>query len=880
MLRDLLFRLRALLRRRIVETDLDDELRFHRERQLEWYARAGLSPAEARRRLAIDFGGLDGMKEACRDARGVTMIDHLIRDVRYAIRSLVKAPAFTVVSVLTLALGLGATTAIFSVVYGALLRPLPYAESSALVVLNETTPNVGLVSVAYPNFLDWRAQSRAFSAMSALSNRDAAFAGGGQPEIINAEAVSSGYLGMLGVHPLLGRDFTAEEDRPGTPRVALLSYEFWRSHFAADPGAVGRTINLDGQPVTIAGVLPDLRPGDTADLLEPIGVWLTGNDDAQSRGNRGDSIVIGRLARGATLDQARAELDAIAERLARAYPDTNAKFGVSLRPMREVLIGNIRPALLVLFGTVLCVLLIACANIANLSLIRGAGRTREIALRIAIGAGRRRIVSQLLVESVVLATIGGIVGLALAVGGASVLARVVPSGVLAGAVVTWNGTVLAFAAVAIFSSAIVFGLAPALQAARADLATDLGEGGRAGTPGRRQERWRVVLAVVEVSLAVVLLVGAGLMMRSLSRLLAVDSGISTDRVLTMSVGLRSERFETNEARQQFWEQLLEGAGRLPGAEAAALGTGVPFTNNHSRRDISIDGLTFSVGTLPHPDVHIVSADYPRALGIRLLAGRVFTPADLAETSRVGLINRTLADRYFTGASPVGRRFAFGRPQPGATPTWITIVGVLEDTRMYGLDNPSRLEVYLPLAQSTPDEMTLAIKSPTDPAVLVPAVRSIVASIDREQPISDVYTMNDLRALSVSTRQMTFGVLALFSALALVLSTIGIYGVMSYGVAQRAGELGIRIALGAQRADVLGTVLRQGLVIAGAGIVVGVALALALTRLLRTLLFSVSAVDPVTFAIVVAGLALVAALACVIPGWRAMRVDPLTALRRQ
>jgi putative ABC transport system permease protein len=259
---------------------------------------------------------------------------------------------------------------------------------------------------------------------------------------------------------------------------------------------------------------------------------------------------------------------------------------------------------------------------------------------------------------------------------------------------------------------------------------------------------------------------------------------------------------------------------------------------------------------------------------------VFTPADLAETSRVGLINRTLADRYFTGASPVGRRFAFGRPQPGATPTWITIVGVLEDTRMYGLDNPSRLEVYLPLAQSTPDEMTLAIKSPTDPAVLVPAVRSIVASIDREQPISDVYTMNDLRALSVSTRQMTFGVLALFSALALVLSTIGIYGVMSYGVAQRAGELGIRIALGAQRADVLGTVLRQGLVIAGAGIVVGVALALALTRLLRTLLFSVSAVDPVTFAIVVAGLALVAALACVIPGWRAMRVDPLTALRRQ
>lgn len=880
MLRDLLFRLRALLRRRAVETDLDDELRFHRERQLESYARAGLSPAEARRRLAFDFGGLDGTKEACRDARGVTMIDYLVRDVRYAIRSLLRAPAFTGVSVLTLALGLGATTAIFSVVYGALLRPLPFAEASGLVLLNETTPNVGLVSVSYPNFLDWRKESRAFSAMAAVCSVDTDFTGAGEPETITAEAVSSGYLGMLGVRPLFGRDFTSEEDRPGTARVVLLSYEFWRSHFAADPGAVGRTISLDQQPVTIAGVLPDLRPGDTADVLEPIGVWLTNNDNAQNRGARGDSIVIGRIARGVTLDQARAELDAIAERLARAYPDSNTKFGVSLRPLREVLVGNLRPALLVLFGTVLCVLLIACANIANLSLIRGAGRAREIALRIAIGAGRGRIVSQLLVESVVLATIGGLAGLALAVVGAPVLAGLVPSDALAGVLVTWNGPVLAFAAVAVLSCAIVFGLAPAMQAARADLTTDLGEGGRAGTPGRRQERWRAVLAIVEVSLAVVLLVGAGLMMRSLSRLLAVDSGISSDRVLTMLVGLRSERFDKNEVRQQFWQQLLDGAGRLPGTEAAALGSGVPFTNNHSRRDISIDGLTFSVGTLPHPDVHIVSTEYPRALGIRLLEGRVFAPADLAQSERVGLINRTLADRYFAGSSPVGRRFAFGRPQPNATPQWITIVGVLEDTRMYGLDNPSRLEVYVPLAQSAPSEMTLVIRAPTDPAVLVPAVRSIVASLDRDQPISEVATMNALRAASVSTRQMTFGVLALFSALALALSAIGIYGVMSYGVAQRAGELGIRIALGAQRVDVLRTVLRQGLVIAGAGIVTGVALALALTRLLRTLLFSVSAIDPATFAIVVAGLALVAALACVIPGWRAMRVDPLIALRRQ
>ena len=880
MLHDLIFRIRSLFRRRAMDSELDAELRFHRERQLEQYTRAGLSPADARRRVAVEFGGLRQTREACQDARGVSAVDHVIRDVRYSARSLLKAPAFTIVAVLTLGLGLGANTAIFSVVYSVLLRPLPYHDPSALLVLNETTPKVGLVSVSYPNFVDWRHESRSFAAMAIVCDRDVDLAGVSQPETIGAQAVSSNYLAMLGVRPLLGRDFMEAEDQPGAPPVALLGHALWQTRFGGDAAVVGRTITLDGHPVTVVGVLPTLPSTDAPDLLEPIGMWLTGNEDALGRGNRGDTTVIARLAPGVSLDRARTEMDGIAARLARAYPDSNAQFGVALRPLREVLVGDVRPALLVLFGTVLCVLLIACANVANLSLIRGAGRAREIALRIAIGAGRRRIVSQLLVESAVLATLGGAVGLAFAAIGSRGLARLLPAETLGGAAVSLDGAVLAFTALAVIAATVVFGLTPAWQAARTDVTGSLSEGGRTGGPGRRQRRWRDLLVVAEIAMALVLLVNAGLMMRSLSHLMAIDPGVRTDRVLTLSLGLRAEQYRSEDAQREFWRRLLEGASRLPGVQTAALGTGVPLTNNHSRTDISIEGLTFSTGALPHPDVHIVTPDYAAALGIRVLQGRVFTEADRPQAPRVGLINRTMADRYLGGTDPVGRRFAFGRVKPGDTTSWITIVGVLEDTRLYGLDNPSRLEVYVPFAQSVRDEMTLIVKAAIDPSTLVPSIRGVVSSIDRDQPIADVAVMDDLLDASVSTRRQTFVLLAIFSALALTLAAIGIYGVMSSRVAQRTNELGIRLALGARPADLVKTVLGQGLTIAGVGMAVGVGLALALTRVMRTLLFGVSAVDPATFAAVGAGVAVVTALACAIPGWRALRVDPQIALRRQ
>ena len=557
--------------------------------------------------------------------------------------------------------------------------------------MHETTPRVGDVSVSYPNFLDWRSQSQSFSAMAAVCDLDANLGGVSQPETVSIEAVSTNFLSMLGVRPMLGRDFDSTEESAGTTPVALLGYGLWQTHFAADANVLGRTITIDGRPVQIVGVLPaDFRSTDRVDLLEPIGVWKTGNESIKNRGDRGDMVVIGRLARGVTVDRAKVEMDGIAARLAQAYPDTNHQFGAKLQPIRDLLVGDVRSALLVLFGAVIGVLLIACANVANLCLIRGTGRTREIALRTALGAGRGRIVAQLLTEGAVLAALGGVLGVALALGGVRGLASLIPMDLLGNVPVTVNGAVLAFAALIAVASTLAFGLAPAIHLARTDVQHELKDGGRTGSGGRTQQRWRAALAVAEMALALVLLVGAGLMMRSLSRLMAVDSGIQSDRVLTAHLGLRTERYNKAEAQRQFWQQALDDVRRLPGVQVAALGSGVPMTNSHSRTDISIEGLTFPTGALPHPDVHVVTPGYATALGIRLLSGRLFADTDAEHSLPVGLINRTVAERFFAGADPVGKRFAFGRVQPGQTTGWITIVGVLDDTRMYGLDNPSRL----------------------------------------------------------------------------------------------------------------------------------------------------------------------------------------------
>ncbi len=886
MLSDLLFRFRALFRGKTMDAGLDEELQFHLDRQCEKYLKAGLTMEEARRRVRLDFGGASQIKEECREARGTRALDALRQDFRYGLRTLRKNPGFFCVALITLALAIGANTAIFSVVYGALLRPLPYADPDRLMVLNETHPRIGTISVSYLNFLDWHAQNHVFSGMALVAGVGYNLGGVAQPETITGQAVSSNFLSLIGVHPLLGRDFDPSEDKPGATPVVMLTYPLWQSHFAGRRDVIGQSVSLDGRGHTVVAVLPpDFRSTEAASVIEPLGVWLTGNDSVMSRGNRGDSVAIGRLAPGVTLARARVEMEGIVSRLAVAYPADNDQFGIALQPIRELFVGDIRPAILVLFAAVMFVLLIACANVANLFLMRAAGRTREIALRVAIGATSGRIVQQMLTESFTVAALGGLLGLGLAFAGMQAMSSLIPAKAMpsmtsmTGSGAKLNGVVLLFALGATLLSAITFGLAPAMHAVKAGVSSRLKESGKSTTGGVRQNRWRTMLVVAEIALSVILLAGAGLMMKSVYRLIAVDPGFRPDHLLRLNMSLTPTQYPNSVAIRDFWRRLLDGVRTLPGVESVALGTGVPLTDSHSRGDITIEGMPIPApGSFPHPDRHNISPGYLHTLGIRLIRGRDFNDADSDTAPRVALINARLARDLFPGLDPVGKRFMPGRPDLGRKPVWIEIVGVVEDTRMYGLANPSRLEVYRPLMQIGPDEMDLIVKSRLDPAALTSSIRAVLASIDRNQPISSIVTMERLVQDSVGSRRVTLILLGLFSALALVLAGIGIYGVISYSVAQRTQEIGIRMALGAQREDIVKMVLLQGVRIVATGLAIGMLAAFGLTRYLEKLLFAVSPGDPGTFAAVAFVLAMVALLACYIPARRTLRVDAITALR--
>ncbi len=863
---------------------MNEEIEEHIALQTDENLRAGMPAGQARREALLKFGAAESIKEEYRDERGLPFIDNLLQDLRYGLRVLRKSPGFTAIAILTLALGIGANTAIFSFVYGVLLAPLPYHDASQLVVLNETTPRVGTVSVSYPNFIDWRAQNHSFSEMVSVQQMNFNLSGAtvSRPENIQGDAVPSGFLSMLGVHPFLGRDFLPAEDKPGTQRVLLLGYQLWQSHFGSDPNVVGRSIALDGNEFAIVGVLPaDYRSLDKIDVMLPIGVWLTNNTDVTDRGGRGDTTVVARLAPGTSFAQARAEMEGIAANLAKQYPEDNDQFGVQLRPIRDAFVGDLRTEILVLFAAVVFVLLIASANVANLFLVRGAARTKEIALRMAFGASRGRIIRQLLTESFVLAALGGVLGLILAMAGIRLIGRMIPEDALMGATVALNGAVLLFTAGVVVLAALIFGMAPAIHWARHDVQADLKEGGRTASVGASQNRLRGILAVAEISLALVLLAGAGLMVKSLYRLINVNPGFQPDRVLTMEMYLSSERYEKKPAVLNFWKQALDGVRALPGVESAALGNHIPLTDAHGRTDITIEGMALpKPGSFPHPDVHAVSPDYLRTLGVVLERGRDFTDADNETAPEVALVNEKLARQYWPNEDPVGKRFMIGRPDLASKTLtkWVTVVGVVGDTKMYGLANPSRYEFYLPLLQTAPNDMSLLVKSRIDPTALTSAVRGVVAGIDKDQPIFAIATMNKIVSDGVSAPRLTLVLLGLFSGLALILAAIGIYGVISYSVAQRTHEIGVRMTLGAQRSDILRMVVGQGGKIALVGIVIGVVAAFALTRLMSGLLFSVSAGDPTTFAAVAALLALVAILACYIPARRAIRVDPMVALR--
>jgi putative ABC transport system permease protein len=799
----------------------------------------------------------------------------ILQDLKFAVRMLVKSPGFTVVAILTLALGIGANTAIFSIVNAVLLRPLPFKNSSQLVVLRETYKIVGNVSVSYPDFLDWRQQSDSFAAMSVINNVNFNLSGVAQPESIDGYAVSPNFLALLGVRPVLGRDLLPSEERPGTAPVILLSYQLWQSHLGGDPGVIGRSITLDGRSFSIVGILPPtFRFLDTTDVIVPIGVFAAEFTD---RAQRGDMDVVGRLSPGVALSQAAVEMETITARLAAQYPQSNYGFGAHLESLRDAFSGDTRLAVLVLFGAVVFVLLIACVNVANLFLVRGAARAREIALRLAFGASRGRVIRQMLTESFVLAVCGGVLGIILGAWGISGLGYLLHANSLQTMGVRMDLGVFLFAAAMIVLVSFAFGLIPALQATRPDLHETLKEGGRSATSTRGQHRLRGALAIAETALALVLLVGAGLMLKSLYHLIQVSPGFQPARVLYMEMDLRSDQYSKDPAILNFWQQVLDRVRVIPGVQSAALGTVVPLTGNHRRSDITIEGLPIPApGEFPHPDRHTISSGYIAAMGIPLLRGRNFSDADNETAPDVALVNSTLARRFFTDGDPIGKRFLWG--QPGKDEKWITIVGVVADTRLYGLDNPARLEVYSPYRQRPSADMNLVVRSAVDPASLTSSIRAAVAAIDKDQPLFDIHTMQQLVDDSISTRRLTLVLLGIFSALAVILAAIGIYGVMAYSVALRTQEIGIRMALGAQQKDVLRLVLGQGARIAFFGVAIGLATAAALARLLSSLLFSVSASDPFTFATVAALLVAVALLACYIPARRALRVDPIIALR--
>ena len=869
------------MRRKRMLEELDADIREHIERETQDNIERGMSPEEARYAAMRKFGNVTRVKEETRMVWSFVWLEQIIEDIRFGLRLLRKNPGFTAVAILTLALGIGANTAVFSLVYAVLLRPLPFKDPSSLIVLNETTPKVGTVSVSYPNFLDWRSQSHAFSQMAAVHSVDFNLGGVDQPENISGDAVSPNFLSMMGVRPILGRDFAASEEKAGTAPVALLSYSLWQSHFGGDSSALGKMITLDGRGFTIVGVLPaNYRSPDWTDVLLPIGVWATNNaEQAMERGDRGDMVVIGRLAPGAAFARARAEMEGIAARLAKDYPSSNDRFGVALHPLRDSFVADMKTPILVLFGAVLFVLLIACANVANLFLVRGAGRTKEVALRMALGASSSRIICQMLTESLVLSLLGGVLGVGLAIAGNRALAQLISADMLSGATVELNGAVLLFVAGVVVLAAFIFGLTPAMHSTKPDVQSELKEGGRTTSGGAAQNRLRGALAIAEISLALILLVGAGLMMKSLSRLLQVDPGFRPDRVLKMGMDLRTQQYSKDPAVLNFWQQVLDRVRVLPGVQTAAVGTVIPLANDHSRSDVTIEGMALPTpGNYPHPDVHIVSPEYLTTLGIPLLRGRSFTEEDNENAPLAGMISAMVARRFFPNEDPIGKRFMFGHPSATNPSKWYTIVGVVGDTKLYGLANPARLEVYLSYRQKPAHAMGLLVKSGADPAALTSAIRDAVHSIDKDQPIFAIATMKKLVSNSVATRRMTLVLLGLFSGLALLLGAIGIYGVISYSVAQRTHEIGIRMALGAPRSDVFRLVLGQGLKLAGIGIAIGIIAAFGLARLLSSLLYGVSAADFETFAGVAILLVLVALLACYIPARRAMRVDPIVALR--
>jgi putative ABC transport system permease protein len=814
-------------------------------------------------------------------------MDTLLQDLRYSLRRLAKSPAFTAIVVLTLALGIGANTAIFSAVNAVLLRPLPYREPERLVTIEHRYPSLDLEApVSVPGFLDYQRRGRSFESMAVQTGWQANLTGVGEPVRMQGQQVTGKFFATLQVPALLGRTLQPGEDSAGREHVAVLSYDAWQRIFGADPGIVGRSLSLNGESYEVVGVMPrGFRDffNRTAEIWAP----LVFTADQMTDENRTHEFLnlTARVKPRVSVEEAGGEMRTLAEQLKREYPDSYPEdwsllvTGLSLQAT-----GNVRPALLVLLGAVGFVLLIACANVANLLLARAAARSKEIAVRTALGATRERLLKQLLTESIIVSLAGGTVGLLLAYLGVRTLVAMDIGNLPRSDEIGIDGAVMIFTLAVSLLAGVLFGLAPAIHTATPDLHGALKEGGRGATGDRGSHALRRSLVVTEVALALTLLTGAGLLLKSFARLQGVDPGFDPSNLLTFNIALPETRYANDTTQAAFFDQALPAIARVPGVLGVGATTVMPFGGSWSTGSFEIEGYqTPENQPGPWGDIRVVSPQFFETMRIPLLRGRYLTDEDRDGSRLVAVIDQEFVRRYWPNVDPLGKRLTFGPPD-GVTDTtqneWIEVVGVVGHTAHEGLDADARLQLYLPYRQAAFPFMAIAVRTQGNPERYLNLVRQAVRSVDPDQPISGVSNMEELLSKSVGQRRLSMMLLSLFSGIALVLASIGIYGVMSYSVTQRSRELGVRIALGADRGAVLRLVLRQGMKLALLGIGIGLGAALVLTRLIESQLYGVAATDPPTFALMAAVLATTALLANLIPAVRAMRMDPAVILREE
>ena len=879
-LRQFFIRLGSVFTAHRADDRLNAEIEEHILLQTEENIRAGMPPTEARRQARLKFGPAEAMKEAYRDQRRLPLLETLLQDIRYGIRVLVRSPGFTTVAVITLAFGIGANTAVFSIVYGVVFRPLPYPQPHRIVELTESSPRAsGEKDVTYEELQFLASHSSPFEFLTGYTIQGHNLGVGDKTERVKGQPVATDYFHVLGIRPLLGRDFLPEDNTGDGAHVAILSYGVWQRHMAGDPGTIGRTIKLDGEPYTVIGVMqPGLEasvdpifPGDT-DVWTPLALV------SQTAGSGQNIEVLGRLRPGLSLAQAQSQMQAITAEFRKAFPqELGPTTTLSLQSYRTMLSSDVRPILLVLFGAVGFVLLIACANVANLLLGRASARSREFATRAALGASRKRLVRQLLTESVLLSTTAALLALLLARLAMQSLVALSPSDLPRANDIHLDGWAFAFTLVVAVATGILFGLIPAFRASSAEIHRQLGESTARVSSGKRQGRFRSALVVGEMALCLVLLTGAALLIQTFWHVLNTDPGFNLSHVLSVEVYLSGSHYNSTEAISHYYDQAVQRIESLPGVEAASgITAGLPL-----RRGANF-GLSVAGKQVPHTfEIRMVTSGYFHTMDIPLVLGRPLTAADNEQTPPVAVISREAARLLFPGQNAIGQRFRFAQLD------W-QVVGLSGDVKS-SLDKPGEAGVYIPLAQTSYPVLKLVsvwfpeyivVRTSSDPLALSRTIQQQLQAIDASSGIGHIRTMEQVRSASVAMRQFNMTLLSVFAALALVLAAIGIYGVIAYGVTQRTHEIGVRMALGADRGDVLRLLLGQGLVLAALGIGLGIAGALALTQLLESYLYRVQPTDPITLGSTALLLAAVAMLASYIPARRATKLDPLIALRHE